>query len=80
MNQTLYELLYDYIYVLSIEMCIFTWTTFIWNIIQTQTDLLTICVKQLLCCDINLKKTAACIQWIRKQSKEHMNDIWNVEN
>ena len=61
-------------------MCIFTWTTLIWNIIQTQADLLAIHMKQLSHHDIDLKETAAHIQWIKKQNKEHMNDIWNTEN
>ena len=79
-DQTSYELLYDYACVLSIEMHISTWTTFIWNIIQTQTDLLAIHAEQLLCCDIDLKETAAHIQWTRKQGKEYMNNIQNIEN
>ena len=61
-------------------MHIFTWTTLIWNIVQTQTDLLAIHAEQLLCYDIDLKKTAAYIQQIREQNKEHMNDIQNIEN
>ena len=79
-NWTLYELLYDYTCVLFIETHISTWTILIWNIVQTQTDLLAIHVEQLLHYDIDLKETATYIQWIKKQSKEHINDIWNTED
>ena len=37
-------------------------------------------MKQLLCCNINLKETAAHIQQIKEQNKEYINDIQNTEN
>ena len=37
-------------------------------------------MKQLLCYDIDLKETATYIQQIKKQSKEHINNIWNIKN
>ena len=39
---TLYELLYDYSCILSIEAHIFTWSTLNWKSVQIQADLLTI--------------------------------------
>ena len=77
---TLYELLYDYSCILSIEAHILTWSTLNWKSVQIWADLLTIWAEQLLCQDIDLEETAVHIEWIRQQDKNWTDSAWNVKN
>jgi hypothetical protein len=79
-DQTPYEILYEYACILTIEAHISTWSTLTWKKVRTHSDLLTIWAEQLLCCNMNLKETAAQIQWMCQSSKEHMNSAKHAVN
>ncbi len=79
-DQTLYEILYKYACILTIEAHILTWSTLIWKKVRMHSDLLMIWAEQLLHHDMNFEKTAAQIQQTCQSSKEHMNDARHAVN
>ncbi len=77
---TSYEILYEYACILTIKACISTWSTLIWKKVRMCSNLLMSWAEQLLCHDMNLKKTAAQIQQTCWSDKEHMNDARHAVN